>query len=352
MKIWDIASGALLKTLGHDCEGGVNCGIRYFQFSRDGRRILTACRDGTARTWDVDAGTVLSELTTPYDGVSSARFLSDEKKVLTSSWSGEVALWDLATSEQERFWKTGGPVYILAVSPDERWAITCDSSRSIAQLWSIDTGEPGPQLNHDEGHAVSAIAYSNDGQRIATGTVTGRAFVWDAAMPEAPLFELIGNSGSIRTIEFSGDGKKIVTSCFHEAARVWDAETGGFLYSFKGHDSGISSAAFSRDPQGSHLATGGNYDMTLKVWETKELHNPHVLEWLTGHNKVVFLPDESLAPGRLIVTAGTAQNSALISDSLSRKTITKSSANRINFARPSRRGQTTSSNQTSSTVCR
>jgi WD40 repeat protein len=71
-------------------------------FSPDGRRVITASTDGTARVWDAATG----EAVTPalfHGGVArggsthehpQAAFTSDGDRVLVASWAG-VRAWDL-----------------------------------------------------------------------------------------------------------------------------------------------------------------------------------------------------------------------------------------------------------------
>ena len=90
-RLWDVASGKELRALrGH--EGGVGSA----QFSADGKTVLTASDDKTARLWDVASGKELRALRGHEGAVLSAQFSADGKTVLTASGDKTARLWDCA----------------------------------------------------------------------------------------------------------------------------------------------------------------------------------------------------------------------------------------------------------------
>jgi WD40 repeat protein len=55
-------------------------------FSSDGKRVVTASRDKTARVWDADTGKPVAEPMTQGYAVYSASFSPDGRRVVTASW--------------------------------------------------------------------------------------------------------------------------------------------------------------------------------------------------------------------------------------------------------------------------
>ena len=79
-KIWDAHSGALLQTL-----AGHNAGLKTARFSPDGSRALTASQDTTAKIWDVKTGKLLLTLAGHTDPLEDAEFSRDGKFVVTAA---------------------------------------------------------------------------------------------------------------------------------------------------------------------------------------------------------------------------------------------------------------------------
>ena len=69
-------------------------------FSPDGRRIVTASGDQTARIWDAATATPLAMLSGHSDGVVTAAFSPDGRRIVTASVDQTARIWDAATARQ------------------------------------------------------------------------------------------------------------------------------------------------------------------------------------------------------------------------------------------------------------
>lgn len=69
--------------------------------------------------------------------------------------------------------------------------------------------------------AVRSVAFSPDGERIASGSDDSTIRVWDAATGELVRPALEGHQGSVQYIAFSPDGKRVVSD--DNTIQMWDA---------------------------------------------------------------------------------------------------------------------------------
>src|SRR4029077_2987519 len=69
-------------------------------FSPDGRRIVTASFDKTARIWDANAAREIGVLRGHEGGVSSAAFSPDGRLIVTASDDRTARIWDAQTGRQ------------------------------------------------------------------------------------------------------------------------------------------------------------------------------------------------------------------------------------------------------------
>jgi WD40 repeat protein len=64
-------------------------------FSGDGKRVVTASFDNTARIWDAESGKEIAVLKGHTSFVSSAAFSGDGKRVVTASGDNTARIWDV-----------------------------------------------------------------------------------------------------------------------------------------------------------------------------------------------------------------------------------------------------------------
>ncbi|PID58768.1 hypothetical protein CSB45_01860, partial [candidate division KSB3 bacterium] len=233
-------------------------------FSPDGRRIVTASRDGTARVWDAATGAELACLTGHEGFVESAAFSPDGTRIVTASWDGTARVWDAATGAAlARLSGHEGGVLSAAFSPDGTRIVTA-SRDGTARVWNAATGAELARLNGHTGWVHSA-SFSPDGTRIVTASWDGTARVldWDAATGAA-LARLTEHADEVLSAAFSPDGTRIVTASRDETVRIWDAATGAALARLSGHEDDVLSAVFS--PDGTRIVTASD-DKTAWVWD-------------------------------------------------------------------------------------
>ena len=184
-KIWDASTGAVLATLtGHEDR------VRQATFSKDGSQILTSSNDRTARIWDLKetvqaTGSAAIETTVAqtFNGhkwaVLSAEFSDDGKFVITASEDNTARIWD-ATNGKELSILAGHTARVTSVAfapgNDPTRAVTASQDGAV-KLW--DTKENKEILTLD-GHTreVTSVAFSPDGNYVLTASEDGRAILW------------------------------------------------------------------------------------------------------------------------------------------------------------------------------
>jgi dipeptidyl aminopeptidase/acylaminoacyl peptidase len=91
-RVWDAES---MEPIGKPLKGHEDA-VQSAAFSPDGQRIVTASADGTARVWDADSGSPIGEpLKGHLPAVSSAAFSPDGKSIVTVSLDQTARVWDI-----------------------------------------------------------------------------------------------------------------------------------------------------------------------------------------------------------------------------------------------------------------
>ena len=87
LRLWDVASGQLLKIL------GVTDIVERAAFSPDDQRLVTGGADGTVKIWDLLTNQELMTLPGHTDEVTSITFSEEGESLATSGADGVVRLW-------------------------------------------------------------------------------------------------------------------------------------------------------------------------------------------------------------------------------------------------------------------
>lgn len=186
-----------------------------------------------------------------------------------------------------------GSILSIAFSPDGQTLATGDTD-SIIRLWRVSTGE---QVATWQGHEdwVRAVRFSPDGQTLASGSEDKTIRLWQISTGQClQIFE--GHSSWIRSVVFSPDGSLLASSSDDHSIRIWDVTTGNCLHRCAEHQNVVRSVVFS--PDGQTLASGSS-DRSIRLWDVA---TGKCLKVLTGHTRgvrsVAFSPDgQALASG-------------------------------------------------------
>src|SRR5262249_36754124 len=138
-RVWEVATGKALATLEHP-DWVFGCRI-----ARDGRHVLTACRDGIARLWDWRNGQLACAALKHRDGVFTAVFTPDARALGTAPWDGAVRVWDRATGKPlGPSYRAGGGVWNAEVTPDGRFAVLAGQFSALVALRLDERKRAGP----------------------------------------------------------------------------------------------------------------------------------------------------------------------------------------------------------------
>jgi WD40 repeat protein len=189
----------------------------------------------------------------------------------TISGIGVVKVWDAATAKELiTFTGHGQPVTCVAFSPDGN-DIASGSEDGTVKVWDARTGEEKRTLSTSL-KWVTSVSFRPDGKRLAVGTNFGEVKIWETATGEEVLS--LQKLGQVSGVAFSADGMRLATGC-RERVQVWDAQTGKQALLMRCMNP-VLSVAFA--PVGNVLVSGGGVGVhgsnsfipgELNVWDAK-----------------------------------------------------------------------------------
>ncbi len=162
------------------------------------------------------------------------------------------------------------------------------------KFWDVASGRSTGSITGDV-KKVQAMAYSGDGSLVAAEGSDDSVTVWNSQSGrEVRTFRgnkpLIGFGKSwVYSIAFSPDGRWLASAIDNKTVRVWDVKTGKVVRDLTGEKRPVIYIAFS---QGGRMLATGDDDKTIAVWDVA---SGTVLSKLKGHSKsvdaVAFSPD-------------------------------------------------------------
>jgi WD40 repeat protein len=273
---------------------GHTSSVQSVAFNPDGNTLATGSRDGTARLWDVRARRQPATLTHLTRSVDSAVFSPDGKTLATGSEDRTVRLWDVPT---HRLLAPLADATTPAIfSPDGSTLATGGSDATVVKLWDVRTRRPLAQLPGPGSSSVLYVAFSPDGNILATTGGSDRTvLLWDTRT-HRQLATLTDQTGIVQSVAFSPDGNTLATGDNDAAVQLWDVRAHRQLATLTGHTGTVRSIAFS--PDGTTLATGSD-DRTVRLWDVQARRALLILYGHTGAvNSVAFSPGgDTLATG-------------------------------------------------------
>lgn len=259
------------------------------------------------------------------------RFLDDGNTLLANSSDHSATLWDVRTRKPRKDLGAFGHLMSFAVSSDSRWIAVGSgiaNKKGQIKLWDL-TGDQEPELLTAHEGLVTALAFSPDNKSLVSGSRDRSMIIWDLATKE-PRVVMKGHIEPLTKITFSLDGKtlasaagtdkRIGTNRFRRVGelRLWDAVSGELRATLPGHESLISSLAFTED---NSLLLSGSHDGSIRIWRSSR---PAWLATFSRHQDAVIACDFS-GDGNSLATLGKEQELFLwdVSSGMVRKTLTQ-----------------------------
>ena len=313
LSLWDLEKGQLIHTL-----GATNRSASALAFSPDGK--LLAAGDGppiggvndqadtasSVRLWDPTRGRQVRDLTGHTGGVTAVAFSSDGKLLASASHDATVRLWNtdgqlvrsIAVPEEPYPEKDSldhkkgihfGGVLAVAFSPDGQW-LASGGFDGFVRLWDVSTGKA---LHAMPGHGreVTSVVFSRAGKVLASGSRDHTVRLWDPTSGKE-LQPQDGHHGPLQAIAISPDCKLAAAVCQDRSIHLWSLDNGQRKHILRGHTEFVYSVAFAAD--GRTLASA-SADKTIRIWDVIKGHE---VRQLLGHKSrvhcVAFTPVDNL----------------------------------------------------------
>jgi WD40 repeat protein len=268
-RLWDTSTGMMTIL----CRGHTRK-VFSVAFRPDGRCLATSSADGTVRQWNPATG---REVEAPYDRhtgeVLTAKYSSDGEWIASAGTDRTVRVWRAANRQDQgvlqghigdindlEFAADGHRLASVSYAPGRGSVAHHDGT---VRLWEVGSQGAASVLR---GHKlyVYPVAYSPDGQWIASGDWDNKVFLWDALTME--FIASLPHSGNIRVLDFSPDSSWLVVgAAMDDSLSIWDVTTARRRNKLNGPGGDVVQA-IAVSPDGAHIAAADS-DGAVSIME-------------------------------------------------------------------------------------
>jgi WD40 repeat protein len=257
-KVWDVATGVCQLTIPHPET------VHSVELSPNGDRLVTACRDGIARLWNATNGAGLGEPMRHLDSLNSARFSPDGRVVVTASDDQTARLWNGETGQA-----LSEPLRLSQAIDDA--SFSRDGRHVIVRL------ENGGRFGFKRTAGLRLPPATSELLQ-AHGRSAVSADV--AKLTSLHLEDAFGRVGEISLMAVSPDGV-LVAAATGKTVRLWNAQSRQPVATPLVHDAIVNCVRFSRDNRRVATSTAGRL---VRVWDARTGHP--LSDWISSAGPV------------------------------------------------------------------
>ncbi len=250
MKVWDVKSGALLRTIGVGRLG--IWGIQAMAFSPDGKSLVTADDNASIRVWDTQTWkesrllqSVRSERSFLFDVVDendktsnalSVVFSPDGAQILSGHDDGTIRLWDRQTGRTIRKIKSAGrKAAHSAITPDGKAIVCVNHDDNPIRIIDVGSGEVIRNVSKmniakfEHTAHVESLAISPDGKTMALSAPRGKIGLWEIQSGRL-VGKLDTGVSEDDIVIFSPDGKTLAAGGLNQNILLWEIKSGALQW--------------------------------------------------------------------------------------------------------------------------
>ena len=231
-------------------------------YNKDGSLLAVGQDGGQVQILSMPDGEEKQTLTSGTATIKALAFSPDGKSLAIASKQA-IEIWSTATFKKTSSLPKSGQMQELAWTPDSKSILSGGSDFNL-HVYSVD----GSSQSNLKGHtkAISALAVSKDGKKVASGDRAGKILLWDWGTKNPGSKEITAHQGGVDSLSFSPDANQLASAGRDDLVKTWNTYSADMLQTFKGHKNDVRGVVFS--PDGSTIASAG-LDGTVKIWEVK-----------------------------------------------------------------------------------
>ncbi len=223
-----------------------------YALSKDGRTfalVRDVDGEGVIEIWSSGSAGSLLSIPAPSGTLVSSTELEDGSTI------SETTTTTLGTVRSLAFSPDGSTIAAgVCAIRDEQLGLC---SQNQVYLWQAASGEPITQFDSEHRGAILSLAYSEDGERLASGGGDAAIYLYNVEDGRLLGLPLIGQGGPVTALSFNNDGSRLASGGANSLMALWNVDSAQLIGDpIAGMKNTITAVAFS--PDGATLITGND----------------------------------------------------------------------------------------------
>ncbi|KAI0251220.1 WD repeat protein [Lactifluus subvellereus] len=256
-------------------------------FSSDSKSVYTVSRDGAVFTWRAKAS----------DDHSS----DDEDQRLDTSTSRDPLVADVRWGiHQRHYFNQPNTKVVCSTFHKSSGLLIVGFSSGVFGLWEMPTFTNVHTLSISQ-EKISSVAVNTSGEWLAFGArKLGQLLVWEW-QSESYILKQQGHFFDVNTLAYSPDGQYIATGGDDGKVKLWNTRSGFCIITFSQHTASVSSVQFASQGQ---VLFSASLDGTVRAFDLVRYRN---FRTLTSPSPVQF-SCLAVDPSGEVITAGSTDS--------------------------------------------
>ncbi len=285
VRVWEVATGEQRQLL-----AGHTNAVLTVAFAPDGQLVAGAGRDQTVRLWQVQTGQLFRTFLGHTDWVRGVAFHPDGSTLTSGAFDQKLCFWSITTGQLEQTTQGySNPIMSIDYSPDGNTLV--NSGAEHVHLWHGATGRLQQTLRGhtnrircvvfgppraDGGQLLASGGYDNTIRLWALPTDVPGAPIGNSATAAAPCRVLTGHTDAVHSLAFSPDGQLLASGSDDGTVWLWElsaslgvGSAGTVLHRGRQERAApVSSVAFAPGVPGHALVlASASTDQSIYLWE-------------------------------------------------------------------------------------
>lgn len=256
-----------------------------------GQVFIGAVRQHRMVNFDLESHDRISIIPGHFGPVSQSLYTEDSKRLITTSWDGKIAFWNVADGTLVRSWNTESSILAAALSLDRKFLVTGHRDGKC-RVWDLVQSTDDQPVSSEVSLSESPmrhVAFTPDGNRVLALDSDNKAYLFERASGELLAFNF--QVDAVEWAEFSPDGKLVLVIPRSEGDQAKEVliipVEGGDVKKLE-YPETVSTAHFG--PNSERVLTAARGQKEALVWiqnaQTGEVEHKFTLESSSGHYAV------------------------------------------------------------------